>query len=227
MNAGIPKILFTHDNYIRDYTGQHEDRREYRDRRTVLLVRHPADVAVSQYFQWKFRMRPRKKGLNKYPEHGSEVSIFDFMMNEDAGLTKVIDFMNAWQRELDRVAAISVLRYEDLRADTAGELDRVLRFLRQDPTPEELADCVAYASVENMRKLEEGKVFWLAGSRMRAKDTQNPDSFKVRRAKVGGWRDYFDDQQAAGIEGLIEARLLPGFGYLARERQQQPQALPA
>ena len=34
-------------------------------------------------------MRPHKKGLNKYPEHGQEVDVFTFAMDEDAGLPKV------------------------------------------------------------------------------------------------------------------------------------------
>lgn len=216
----IPRIFFTHDNYLRDYTGNLDDRSDFYTRPTVLLVRHPADVAVSQYFQWKFRMRPRKKGLNQYPEHGAEVDVFDFVTGE-AGLPKVIEFMNAWSRELERLERLTVVRYEDLRADTGGELGRVLRFMGQEPDEAELADCVAFASVENMRQLEEKRTFWLAGSRMRAKDASNPNSFKVRRAKVGGWRDYFDDAQAATVDRMVEERLLPGFGYLARERQGQ------
>jgi hypothetical protein len=224
----MPRVFFTHDNYLRDYTGNLDNRRDFHDKRTVLLVRHPADVAVSQFFQWKFRMRPRKKGLNQYPEHGAEVSVQDFVLHHEAGLAKVIDFMNAWARELPNVKAMHVLRYEDLRADTAGELGRLLRFMGQEPTEAELADCVAFASVENMRKLEEGKVFWLAGSRMKAAEKGNPNSYKVRRAKVGGWRDYFeDDARAEAVERMGEERLLPGFGYLAREQRQDPAAAPA
>lgn len=213
----IPRVFFTHDNYLRDFTGNSDDKRDFYDKRTVLLVRHPADVAVSQFFQWKFRMRPGKKSLNDYPQHGDDVPVHDFVMHP-AGLDKVTDFMNAWGRERQRMREMLVVRYEDLRADTAGQLGRVLSFVGQDPKAEELADCVAFASVENMRALEEKRVFWLAGSRMRAKDASNPSSFKVRRAKVGGWRDYFDDAQAAAIERRIEERLEPGFGYLARER---------
>jgi hypothetical protein len=215
-DARIPRVFFTHDNYLRDYTGNVDNRRDFYDKRTVLLVRHPADVAVSQYFQWKFRMRPGKKALNEYPEHGAEVDMFGFVTSE-AGLPKVTEFMNAWARELPRVKDLVVVRYEDLRADTAGELGRALRFMGQQPTAAELEDCVAFASVENMRKLEEKKVFWLAGSRMRAKDAQNPNSYKVRRAKVGGWRDYFDESQAAAIDLMVEEHLSPSFGYLARE----------
>ena len=63
---------------------------------------------------------------------------------------------------------------------------------------------------------------------MKPGDKANPDSFKVRRAKVGGWRDYFDDQQAARLDAMTEERLLPGFGYLAAERATPaPAAVPA
>ena len=63
-NSGIPKIFFTHGNYLRDYTGRGYDSKvDFRGKKIVLLVRDPRDVAVSQYFQWNFRMRPNKKVL--------------------------------------------------------------------------------------------------------------------------------------------------------------------
>ncbi|MGD9512241.1 MAG: sulfotransferase domain-containing protein, partial [Geminicoccaceae bacterium] len=111
--------------------------------------------------------------------------------------------------------------YEDLRRDTAGQLRRVLEFMGQHPTVQELADCISFASVENMRKLEEKSTFWLAGSRMKPGDKANPESFKVRRAKVGGYRDYFDDRQTETLDALTEERLLPGFGYLRSEQPAQ------
>jgi len=85
------------------------------------------------------------------------------------------------------------------------------------------ADDVAFASVENMRALETKRVFWLAGSRMKPGDKANPESFKVRRAKVGGYRDYFSESELAQLDAMVEERLLPGFGYLAKE---QPAAAP-
>ena len=57
------------------------------------------------------------------------------------------------------------------------------------------------------------RVFWLSGSRMMPTDRKNPDTYKVRRAKVGGYRDYFDDAQVARIEDLVRTRLSPTYGY--------------
>ena len=209
----IPIIHFTHDNYLKDFTGNADNKADYYDKKVVLLVRHPADVCVSQYFQWKFRMRPRKKVINEYPEHGTEVDIQDFVIRSGSGLRKIIDFMNLWAEEMPRVRDIHVLRYEDMRRSAETELSRLLEFIGTPGRPEEIREAVAFASVENMRKLEQRRVFWLSGSRMTPKDRGNPDSFKVRRAKVGGYRDYFDDAQAAEIDDLVQNRLSPAYGY--------------
>src|SRR5215831_9133306 len=86
----IPRILFTHDNYLRDYTGDGAGKIAYAGKRVVLLVRHPADITVSQYFQWKHRMREHKIELNDYPSRASDPSLFEFTMGT-SGLPKVND----------------------------------------------------------------------------------------------------------------------------------------
>ncbi|BCX88130.1 hypothetical protein MIN45_P0497 [Methylomarinovum tepidoasis] len=212
-DPAIPKLFFTHDNYLKDYTGHRNSKQDYYGHKVVLLARDPRDVAVSQFFQWKFRMRPAKKKLNQYPPHGADISLYDFVMHETAGLPKIIDFLNLWAREMPKIEEFLLVRYEDLRADTPGQLRRLTEFLGTPGTEEQIRDAVDYASVENMRKLEQEKKFWLSGSRMVPKDKSNPNSYKVRRAKVGGWRDYFDDEQVARIDELVESRLDPVYGY--------------
>lgn len=211
-DSRIPRIFLTHDNYIQDYSGAYDSKRDFYDKRVILLVRSPQDVVVSQYFQWKFRMRPNKKALNEYPAHGAEVSLYDFAMGQ-AGLAKIIDFMNLWAHERERIRDLLIVRYEDLRADTPGVFARIVRFLGGPEDAEAIRSAVEYASVENMRKLETKRVFWLAGGRMTARDKDNPDSYKVRRAKVGGYRDYFDDEEVARIDAIVRAKLSPVYGY--------------
>jgi hypothetical protein len=212
-NPAIPRLFFTHSNYLRDYTGDWTTKRAFYGKSVIMLVRDPRDVAVSQYFQWKFRMRPVKKLLNDYPPHGADVSMFEFVMGEGAGLPAILDFFEIWQRELLKVKGSIIVRYEDMRADPAGTLGRVLAFLGTPGTPEQIEGAVAYAAYENMKQLEQKNVFWLSGIRLRPGDRANPDSFKVRRAKVGGWRDYFDDRQCVTIDAMLTARPLPLFGY--------------
>ena len=211
-NPAVPNVFFTHDSYIRDYTGNTDVVSDYGDRKVGLLVRHPADVAVSLYFQWKYRMRRRKKDLQDYPEHGSDVELFDFLMRPEWGIARTIDFMNLWSDAIPQLQGFLRIRYEDLRRDTAGELAGVLDFLGTPATRAELDDAVAFASVENMRQMEQSASFW-SGGRMRPGDRGNPESYKVRRAKVGGYVDYLDDDQAAQVHALVDARLAPSYGY--------------
>src|SRR5262245_13223779 len=208
----VPRIFFTHDNYIRDYTGHPRSKQDFYDRKVVLLVRSPQDTVVSQFFQWKYRMRTAKQRLNDYPGD-REISIFDFAMSPGAGLPKIIDFMNLWAAEAPRVAQLLLVRYEDLRVDPEAELRRVVCFLDGSEDPAAVRHAVAFASVENMRAMEQRRTFWLAGTRMAPRDRANPDSFKVRRARVGGYRDYFDDEQVVRLDELVRSKLSPIYRY--------------
>lgn len=210
----IPKIFFTHDNYIKDYTGELDSKASFHAKKVVLLVRNPKDIAVSQYFQWQHRMRPAKKKLNGYPPHGADVSPFDFVMDPACGLPQIIDYLNLWAREAPRVRELLIVRYEDMRERPEETLARVMDFIGGKPSrPDAITGAVEYASVENMRKLEEKNTFWLAGGRMKPGKKGDPNSYKVRRAKVGGYKDYFDEAQAAEIDELVRKRLSPAFGY--------------
>jgi hypothetical protein len=213
INSQVPKIFFTHGNYVRDYTGDHDTKQVFYGKKVILLVRRPQDVAVSQYFQWKYRMPARKKVLNQYPEHGADLSLYDFVMDPQVGLRGIIGFMNGWADELPHLAESLVVRYEDMHADPAAQLERLVRFLGMEPVPERIAEAVRFASVENLRELERKSFFRSSGIRMMPKDRGNPDSYKVRRAKVGGYRDYFDDDQLAEIDAIVDASLSPVFGY--------------
>ncbi len=106
-----------------------------------------------------------------------------------------------------------MVRYEDMRAQPERVLSRILAFMGTPGTADEVREAVAFASFENMRKMEANSTFWLSGGRMRPRDRQNPQSFKTRRGKVGGYRDYFDDGEIAEIDRLVEEQLAPVFGY--------------
>lgn len=215
-DRGIPRLLFTHDNYLGDWTGNGETKSDYAGRRVVLLARHPADTAVSQYHQWKFRMRPHKKLLNRYPPGDDGIGLFDFVMDERGGLPRIVAFMNRWAEARSRIDRHLLVRYEDLRADTALELGRVLDFIGTPGDPAAIRDAVDYASFERMRAREtEGAATEGAGGRLSAADRDNPDSFKTRRAQVGGYREDFDAAQMAQIDAYIAAHLNPVYGYAA------------
>ena len=144
----------------------------------------------------------------------NEVWAYDFVMDENVGLPGIIDYLNLWSNESDRVGNLLIIRYEDMRIDPAAVLSRVMEFVNGEPAKRDaIDDAVEYASVENMRKLEEKSTFWLAGSRMRPGKKGDPNSYKVRRAKVGGYTDYFSEDEIAKIDALVAETLSSDYGY--------------
>jgi len=211
-NRFIPRVFFTHCNYLKDYTGHSDGIRDYCDKKTVLLVRDPRDVAVSQFFQWRFRMSSRKKLINGYPE-ADDTDIFAFVLHERQGLMAIVEFMNCWARSASIHKDLLFIRYEDIRSDPRRELQRLLEFTNMTISPEHVEGAVEYASFGNMRKLEQGNVFRWHGSKMRSGDPHNPQSFKVRQGVIGGYRQHFTTEQLQRIDEMVKQNLNPVFGY--------------
>ena len=208
----LPAVFFTHNNYLRDYTGNQQSKRHFQGKRIVLLVRDPRDVAVSQFFQWQFRMRPNKKFINDYPPHGANIDAWDFVLDKEAGVPRIVDYFNGWAQAIPELRDVLVVRYEDMRKDPGAALAKILAFTGTDVTAEHVQEAVDFAAYDNMKKMEEDKFFKGSGARVKPGDKDNPQSFKVRKAKVGGYRDYFTEEQCAQLEQMV-AQLDPVFGY--------------
>lgn len=213
LDPRVPRILFTHGSYIERHTG---DRRPFHGKRTLLLVRDPRDVAVSQYFSWKYRMRPHQMVLNGYPPQGSDISLFDFVLSPRFGMPRIVNFLRTWAGEAEWIEKLHVTRYEDLRDRPEEELSSTLAFLGGEGAHEHVAEAVRRASFVNMRRMEQQKLYADHGRRLKPGDPDNPDSFKVRRGKVAGYRDYFDAGQLAELDAHVSAHCPPEFGYGAQ-----------
>ncbi len=218
LNPAIPRIFSTHDNYIQDFTGHRDDKRDFENKKVLLLVRDPRDVVVSQFFQWKYRVRPVKKALLSSLEDSPDVGVFEFATHPDHGIPRNMRFLKGWRDGLQQVDDHLIVRYEDLRANTATELERVLRFFDAECSREQIEDAVSFAAFDSMRAREQQRSDGTVRHSLVAGDRENPDSYKTRRAKIGGFVDYFDDQQIATINGLLDPDLLKFFGYSIEEQ---------
>jgi len=208
----LPAVFFSHNNYLRNYTGNWESKSHFQGKRIVLLVRDPRDVAVSQFFQWQFRMRPNKKFINDYPPHGADIDIWDFVVDTQAGVPRIVDYCNDWARAIPELKDVLIVRYEDMRVEPGKVLAQILDFTGTPVTAEQVREAVEFAAYDNMKKMEQEKFFKGSGARVKPADQDNPQSFKVRKAKVGGYRDYFIDEQCQRLQQMV-AELDPVFGY--------------
>jgi hypothetical protein len=210
-NAAIPRIYFTRDTRIPTFWRRGITKRIPTDKKFLFLVRDPRDVAVSFYFHVRHRAGQRELDRKGIPNSARELPIYDFVMDRNLGITRVIDHMNRWHKEMEGMPQSLVIRYEDLRAQTVQTLERIMAFLNTPFDPADLARAVEFASFENLVRRESEGFF--EGNRLGAKESGDRDTYKVRRGKVGGFKDYFTQEQVEKIEHILHSTLDPFYGY--------------
>jgi hypothetical protein len=213
LNPEVPRIRFTDDRYVSDYTRNRDSKKDYYDRRVILLIRDPRDVAVSNYHQWKNTVNPYKKRLHKLSPDAGKIGVFEYAMDQDYGIPRTVRFLNAWGKELEKTRAHLLVRYEDMRTDPRAVLKDIVLFMGISAAEAQIEHAVEYASFDNMRKLEASNDPSAGSRRLMPKDLGNTESFKVRRGKVGGYRDYFSDDQLSVIDAYIAENLHASYGY--------------
>ena len=217
-NPAVPRLAATNGYYSYEGAVGEELKRAdsmLRDKAIVFLPRHPLDIAVSWFFQFTKRQSAHKQELiNAFIEHPVDkytVSMWEFVRNSDIGVEFLIDYLNGWHAALAGLERAITVRYEDLRTKPEFELARINNLLGEDFSDQEIADAVAWASVDNLRQMESEGKFRQGGMTLRNPD--DPNSFKVRRAKIGGYRDYFNGDELNELDALVEVRLDPALGY--------------
>jgi hypothetical protein len=211
LNSAVPVFLFTHGHYIQDFKPLSRHYSPYADKKLIFLVRHPADVAVSLYFNTRYRTNPLRKDIKRLPDDLSQTSIYDFVSNPTWGMPAIIDYFNRWAEAFHAQPRYLLIRYEDLRADSAAQLRRIADFIGEQFSDAAYAEAVQFASFQNLQDKERRNFF--DNRRLQARDQANPDSFKVRKGKVGGYREHFTESELAALDGMINTRLSPIFGY--------------
>ena len=211
MNKAIPIFLFTQGSYIEDVRPIGAQQSPYRGKQLLFLARHPADTAVSYYFHNRNRINPLKKDVKRLPENLDDTSLLEFVRNESWGMPAIVGYLNAWADALAHHPRHLLVRYEDLRLDPKPQLRRIAQFLGESFDDAAYDEAIEFASFERLQEKERTDFF--NNQRLKPRDAGNPDSFKVRRGKVGGYRDYLDDEQIAWVDQQVNNVLHPMFGY--------------
>lgn len=211
MNPDIPVFLFTHGGYVEDIRPIGGPQSPYCGKRLIFLARHPADTAVSYYFHNMNRINPLKKDLKRLPDDLSQTSLFEFVTNDSWGMPAIVDYLNRWADALAQHPSHLLVRYEDLRLDPKPQLQRISRFIGESFDEAAFDEAIDFASFERLQQKERADFF--GNQRLRPRDASNVESFKVRRGKVGGYRDYLTDREIAWIEQHIAKQLNPMYGY--------------
>tara|TARA_R110002049_G_scaffold31098_5_gene105841 strand:+ start:1 stop:942 length:942 start_codon:yes stop_codon:yes gene_type:complete len=186
-----------------------------RHKPVLFLARNPIDIAVSWFHQFtKRQSRAKQELINHFIEHPIDrrtVQMWDFVRHSDIGLPSLIEFQNTWARNVAELEHGMLARYEDLRAEPVPTLLKITQLMGENFSEEEVRAAVEWGSFDNLQKLETSGTFSQGG--MKLVNANDPSTFKVRRGKVGGYRDDFNAEQVAELEALVRDNILPELGY--------------
>src|SRR5437868_3929807 len=209
----IPRVIFSHDVFEHRTKGDRWDklrgkylvpRRELNRAKIILLVRDPRDCFVSLYLQLT------KRDPNAPIKLGQK-TVSEMLRDRRFGMHAIINAMNDWINEFSGRDNFSLIRYEAMRASPAEHFRDLLAVLGESSAEANIFQgALEFSRFENMQKLEAAGAF--DSNILHPGDVRDPESFKVRRGKVGGYREYLSiqDQEYAANE---LAKLDPRFGY--------------
>ncbi len=209
-NRNIPGVEFTHAKsgikYRMRYSAHPQFQIPWHIKRkpAIFLARDPRDTVVSFYYQAR-----KRRGVYVG-------SLSDFIRDERLGIDSVVDFMNVWagyiKENPDKTLLVS---YEQLHTDTVSTVRRVLDFMNLNMVDDDtIRSAVAFASFENLRKLEASGYF--NEDILRPADPNDPNSYKVRKGKIGSYLEELSPEDIEYVERAVE-RLDPLFGYKPRK----------
>lgn len=204
----VPRIHFTHDDNPHQHRADEQvrDKSRYARARVVLLVRDPRDVVVSNYYQ------ESRRETHLGASFGFDGTLSEFIHHEIHGIESIVAYLNIWSEQTSTPENFMLLRYEDLHADPSRELRRLLAFVGVDNVSDNMiAQAIEWASFDHMKKLESTDA--LNNDRLRPTDMNDENSYKVRRGKVGGYRDEAPPAEIDYMNRVVADKLNPLYGY--------------
>jgi hypothetical protein len=209
----VPSVIYTHDLFEQRTKADRWDKlrgkylipaRERSRLPIILLARDPRDAFVSHFVQLTRRTK-------ETPEEIKQRSLPELLRDPRFGIQSIIEVMNSWLAEWSGRSNFLLLRYEDLRAEPAPGFRKLLQLLGEKPINHEAFEhALQFSAFGSMKERERHGGF---GSKiLRPGDAADPESFKVRRGKIGGFAEYLSAEEQRFAAGVLQ-KLDPGFGY--------------
>lgn len=180
----------------------------------IFLYRDPRDCVVSRYFEiTRRRIRPKTGNPNKVYNS----TIEDYIRRKDEyGIDAIVDYMNQWFRSREQFNSFIPISYEALHVVPVETVNRILEFIDVDCSVNLVRLAVKYAKFENMKKIEaSGKgnlIMKYHGTFGERHQLNDPDSFRVRKGKIGGFVDHLSPADIEYVNERVK-RLDDFFQY--------------
>nr|XP_058942807.1 sulfotransferase 1B1-like isoform X1 [Pocillopora verrucosa] len=183
-----PRVFKTHLPYCFVPKGSDEANKP----RYIYVVRNPKDVFVSLYHH--HRNMPYLVEIPSWDEAFKRFITGDFTF----GLH--FDHVLGWWEQRDD-PNILILTYEDRIKDPGDAVDKIANFLRKKISPETRDLIVRQTSFDVMKSSSHTNFTWFEGIK--------GDGF-IRKGQVGGWKDYFTEEQNELFDKVFSERVGDG-----------------
>lgn len=171
-----------------------------KDRKVIFLLRDPRDTVVSAYYDALHRDKIFDKGVTQFIRHPR------------FGIEKVLRFHQICYENQPLVDQSILITYEALKADTIGEMLKILRLLDWQVSDQKLREAIAVSSFQNMRKMEEtGDIKQTYAYALSPGNPQNPNSFKVRKGHVEGYKEELSGQDIKFCNNMMKVKPNPFY----------------
>jgi len=152
----------------------------------VLLMRSPADSLVSHYYHMS--------------RHAGEFKddIDEFARDPLYGVPALVEHFASWEPHAEDPNVISVT-YEQLRSEPLEPFSRIVAQLGIDATSAQMEQALEISSVERMREVERRSGVGAPNDY----DRNDPQAMRVRKARVGGWREELSPETTDYLLGAF------------------------
>jgi len=168
-------------------------------KKIIFLARDPRDVVVSFWY------------MLKYVSQTYQGSLSEFIRDELFGIHKIIDFFNLWITNSKHCREFHLMTYEALSSNAYLAFNELFDFMGVNINDEIFKMAIQETQFDKMKVMEKEKKFdepWMRSG------TGNTDaSMKVRKGKVGGFRDDLSETDVQFVNEAIKNNLSPLLPY--------------
>lgn len=184
--VGLPITFFSHNDISNE---------KYETGKKIILLRRGIkDTLVSNYFH---RTRIAHTVSKSLP-------IIKFIKTHKLGIKGIINFYKSWKEKKNAFREIMEIRYEEMHDNPRYVLREVLTFMGETNIRQELIDnSVEQCTFQNLQKAEKTNLF-NSPNRLKPGDRTDPESYKVRKGKIGNYTEYLSDSDIKYINNQMK-----------------------
>ena len=171
-------------------------------KKVILLIREPKDVLVSLWFHNVHRSSPPL----------FQGTLLEMIHDKIYGIEKYLHFYSSLYQHRESLGDLLLIRYEDHKRNPVKVVRDTANFIGiENLTDSMIEDIISFSSFENMKKMEKADMFKTPSLSPPSSGMQ--DGFKVRKGKIGGYKEFLDGDTIRYIDNLVAKELPAFYGY--------------